>query len=110
GAPTPHGFIETTGDNVVFPAGRAGPLKINKTTGKLLPYYPGVKDHGGGGSVRISVYDDYLTMGGFVFSLKNFLPLSFNDKAKFLKPFSALSLIDQEVLYSVSEQQFTAFS
>ncbi|MCH9655330.1 MAG: PQQ-binding-like beta-propeller repeat protein [Planctomycetes bacterium] len=110
GGPSPQGSIAINGENLVIPAGRAWPMQINKTTGKLLPYYPGVKDHGGGGSVRISVYDDYLTMGGFVFSLKNFLPLSFNDKAKFLKPFSALSLIDQEVLYSVSEQQFTAFS
>lgn len=110
GGPSPQGSIAINSDNLVVPAGRAWPMQINKTTGKLLPYYPGVKDHGGGGSVRLSVYDDYLTMGGFVFSLNKFLPLSINDKQKMLKPFSSLSLIDKDVLYAVNNQQFTAYS
>ncbi|MFK7778150.1 MAG: PQQ-binding-like beta-propeller repeat protein, partial [Gimesia sp.] len=110
GGPSPQGSIAISHDNLIIPAGRAWPMQINKTTGKLLPYYPGTKDHGGGGSVRLSVYDDYLTMGGFVFHLKEFLPLSINDQSKFLKPLSALSLIDEDILYTVNNQQLTAYS
>lgn len=109
GGPSPQGSIAQHEDKLIVPAGRAWPMQLNKTTGKLLPYYPGTKDHGGGGSVRLSVYDDYLAMGGFVFQRKEFLPLSLNDQPKFLKPLSALSLIDNDVLYTANNQQLTAY-
>jgi outer membrane protein assembly factor BamB len=109
GGPSPQGSIALHEDKLIVPAGRAWPMQLNKTTGKLLPYYPGTKEHGGGGSVRLSVYDDYLAMGGFVFHRKEFLPLSLNHQPTFLKPLSAMSLIDNNVLYTANKQQLTAY-
>lgn len=108
GTVSPQGALVVTGGRLAVPSGRAWPAWFDLQSGEMSPHAVGIKDISGGGDSQIAAGGDLIFMGGYVYSMTHQRALLLNASAATVNPFTTLSILDNNTLYTCDGDSLTA--